>query len=64
MQCPVSGKRDPGRGSQALKDPVSVFQLGRSLQVRSLWVQRMCPLGACFFTTSATWEALSYGQWE
>ena len=21
-------------------------------------------LGACFFTTSATWEALSYGQWE
>ena len=46
MQCPVSGKRDPGRGSQALKDPVSVFQLGRSLQVRSLWVQRMCPLGA------------------
>lgn len=46
MQCPVPGKRDPGHGSQALKDPVSVFQLGRSPQARSLWAQRMCPPGA------------------
>ena len=46
MQCPVPGKRDPGHGSQALKDPILVFQLRRSPQASSLWAQRMCPPGA------------------